>query len=219
VLRTIHKINAWIGKPPTPLFVVGIARFDGTGGFTQVDYIGDSLRTRGLTDFSTGETATYKVNSDPVFLKPGAIEIDRDVADQQLFRPGDRRDDSVIGISAAKRVFAVHSSFRRDSPNPSPPKLVLTVGRSGRSRTTEAALRGETALLCGNTNLSHSVRREKTMKRAGLCAIGIGVLVSLGPLAVEQGYAGDHEGKCTLATLKGRYLFAGLGTLFPPAFG
>ena len=57
------------------------------------------------------------------------------------------------------------------------------------------------------------------MKRAGLWAIGIGVLVSAGSLAVEQGYAGDHEGKCTLATLKGQYLFAGSAMLFPPAFG
>ena len=57
------------------------------------------------------------------------------------------------------------------------------------------------------------------MTRAGLWAIGIGVLVSVGPLAVEQGYAGDHEGKCTLATLKGQYLFAGSGMAFPPAFG
>ena len=57
------------------------------------------------------------------------------------------------------------------------------------------------------------------MTRAGLWAIGIGVLVSVGPLAVEQGYAGDHEGKCTLATLKGQYLFAGSAMLFPPAFG
>ena len=57
------------------------------------------------------------------------------------------------------------------------------------------------------------------MKRAGRWAIGIGVLVSAGSLAVEQGYAGDHEGKCTLATLKGQYLFAGSAMLFPPAFG
>ena len=57
------------------------------------------------------------------------------------------------------------------------------------------------------------------MKRAGLWAIGIGLLVNVGPLAVEQGYAGDHEGKCTLATLKGQYLFAGSAMLFPPAFG
>jgi hypothetical protein len=33
------------------------------------------------------------------------------------------------------------------------------------------------------------------------------------------GYAGDHEGKCTLATLKGQYLFAGSAMLFPPASG
>ena len=57
------------------------------------------------------------------------------------------------------------------------------------------------------------------MKRAGRWAIGIAVLVSVGPLAAEQGYAGDHEGKCTLATLKGQYLFAGSAMLFPPAFG
>src|ERR1700730_6264300 len=57
------------------------------------------------------------------------------------------------------------------------------------------------------------------MTRAGLWAIGIGVIVSAGSLAVEQGYAGDHEGKCTLATLKGQYLFATTGMVFPPAFG
>ena len=57
------------------------------------------------------------------------------------------------------------------------------------------------------------------MKRAGLWAIGIGLLVNVGPLAVEQGYAGYHEGKCTLTTLKGQYLFAGSAMLFPPAFG
>jgi hypothetical protein len=57
------------------------------------------------------------------------------------------------------------------------------------------------------------------MKRIGAWAIGIGVLVGVGPLAVEQGYAGENEAKCTLATLNGQYLFAGSGTLFPPAFG
>jgi hypothetical protein len=57
------------------------------------------------------------------------------------------------------------------------------------------------------------------MKRAGLWAIGIGVLVSAGPLAVGEGYAGEDEAKCTLATLQGQYLFAGPATLFPPAFG
>jgi hypothetical protein len=51
----------------------------------------------------------------------------------------------------------------------------------------------------------------------GLCAVGMGVLVS----TVEQGYAdeNDRATTCTLATLKGRYLFALHGTLLPPAFG
>jgi hypothetical protein len=59
------------------------------------------------------------------------------------------------------------------------------------------------------------------MKRVGLCAVGIGVLVSVGLLSVAQGYAGDNDGatKCTVKTLKGRYLFAAPATLFPPAFG
>jgi hypothetical protein len=53
------------------------------------------------------------------------------------------------------------------------------------------------------------------MKYAGLCAIGI--LVSVGPLAVEQGYAGEGATKCTLGTLHGQYLVAGRGTLFGAA--
>ena len=59
------------------------------------------------------------------------------------------------------------------------------------------------------------------MRRIGLWALGIGVLVSVGPLTVELAYAGNNDGapKCTLATLKGRYLFAAHATLFPPALG
>ena len=59
------------------------------------------------------------------------------------------------------------------------------------------------------------------MKRAGLWAIGIGVLVGAGLLPMGRAYAGedDHPTRCTLATLNGQYLFNGTGTLFPPAFG
>jgi hypothetical protein len=55
------------------------------------------------------------------------------------------------------------------------------------------------------------------MKRERLWAIGIGVLVSAGPLAVGQGYAGEYEAKCTLATLQGQYLFTGPGTVVASA--
>jgi hypothetical protein len=57
------------------------------------------------------------------------------------------------------------------------------------------------------------------MKRVGLWALGIGVFLSAGPLTVERGHADDNDDAttCTLATLKGRYLFALTGTLFPPA--
>ena len=59
------------------------------------------------------------------------------------------------------------------------------------------------------------------MKRVGRCAVGIGVLASVGLLTAAQGYAGDNDGatQCSLKTLKGRYLFAAPATLFPPAFG
>jgi hypothetical protein len=63
--------------------------------------------------------------------------------------------------------------------------------------------------------------RANMMKGIGLWATAMGVLVNVGFLTVEQGYAEeiDHPTKCTLATLKGRYLFAAPATLFPPAFG
>jgi len=48
----------------SPLVVVGIGTFDGKGGYSQVDYRGDSLATTGATDFSGGETGSYKVNRD-----------------------------------------------------------------------------------------------------------------------------------------------------------
>ena len=60
------------------------------------------------------------------------------------------------------------------------------------------------------------------MKRLGLLtAIGIGIFLTVGLITVRQGYAEEknHEPTCTLATLKGRYLFATYGTILPPAFG
>jgi hypothetical protein len=67
---------------------------------------------------------------------------------------------------------------------------------------------------------AETTRREANiMKRIRLSAIGMGVLVSVGVLAVEQGFADDSAPKCTNATLKGRYLFAAPATLLPPAFG
>jgi len=56
------------------------------------------------------------------------------------------------------------------------------------------------------------------MRCIGLWALGVGVLVGIGPLGAERGYADDAK-KCAPATLKGRYLFGGSATVFPPAFG
>jgi hypothetical protein len=55
----------------------------------------------------------------------------------------------------------------------------------------------------------------------GLWVMGIGLLSSVGGGSVEFAYAGEkeHAMTCTLDTLKGQYLVAASGTLFPPAFG
>jgi hypothetical protein len=56
------------------------------------------------------------------------------------------------------------------------------------------------------------------LKRSGLCATAIGVLVlSLGLLNAEPGHAAGRQ--CRLETLRGQYMVAATGTLFPPAFG
>jgi hypothetical protein len=59
------------------------------------------------------------------------------------------------------------------------------------------------------------------MKRMGLRAIGLGLLVSVGFVPIDRAYAGENDrtAKCSLDTLKGQYLVAANGTLFPPAFG
>jgi hypothetical protein len=53
-----------IAQPSTgPNVVVGLGKFDGRGGFTQIDYPGDGLlMTPPLTAFRTGQTGTYTVN-------------------------------------------------------------------------------------------------------------------------------------------------------------
>jgi hypothetical protein len=67
------------------------------------------------------------------------------------------------------------------------------------------------------------------MKRVGLWMIGVGLFITVGLVTVKQGYPTSHEENtsepedhaptCTLKTLKGRYLFANSGWLFPPAAG
>jgi len=58
------------------------------------------------------------------------------------------------------------------------------------------------------------------MNRVAQWVIGVGLFAALGFLTIAPGYAnGGEYAECTLATLRGQYLFAGSGTLFPPAFG
>jgi hypothetical protein len=56
------------------------------------------------------------------------------------------------------------------------------------------------------------------MKRIGRWMIGIGLFITVGPMTGAQGYAEkeDDTPTCTLATLKGRYLFGGIATQLDP---
>lgn len=56
------------------------------------------------------------------------------------------------------------------------------------------------------------------MKRVGLWAMKIGLMICAGIGTIELGYADEkeHAKTCTLATLKGRYLFASNSVDFPP---
>ena len=53
-----------IALPGGPGVVVALGTFDGKGGYTQIDYPGDGLRTMNLTEFRTNQTGTYMVNPD-----------------------------------------------------------------------------------------------------------------------------------------------------------
>ena len=59
------------------------------------------------------------------------------------------------------------------------------------------------------------------MKRVSLWRIGLGLVITVGLITVEPGYAEDkdHAPTCTLATLQGRYLSAFSGFLVPPTPG
>ena len=74
--------------------VVGIGTFDGKGGFTQIDYPGDRLRTDGTLAFRTGQTGSYLVNPDCT----GSQEIDLNVP---MSRSGPRTGSSTTPLSSA----------------------------------------------------------------------------------------------------------------------
>jgi hypothetical protein len=56
------------------------------------------------------------------------------------------------------------------------------------------------------------------MKRAGPLAIKIGLMICVSIGAAKPGFAEEreHATTCTLATLKGRYLWVTSGMVFPP---
>jgi hypothetical protein len=64
---TLHGAYAFsvltIAQPSTgPNVVVGLGKFDGRGGFTQIDFPGNGITDLGLKGFRTGQTGSYTVN-------------------------------------------------------------------------------------------------------------------------------------------------------------
>lgn len=69
---------------------------------------------------------------------------------------------------------------------------------------------------------SHPASRTLLTRRAvpiALAAVLAAIIVGLSVSGTVAASNDDGPRACTLATLKGRYLFADAGTLYPPAFG
>src|SRR5439155_4716279 len=85
----------------SPLVVVGIGTFDGKGGFSQIDYRGDSLAINpDATDFS------------PPGLEKGSHKVNRDCTGSQVINiPGVVRIENRFVISDGRR--AIHGVVAR----------------------------------------------------------------------------------------------------------
>jgi hypothetical protein len=72
-----------------------------------------------------------------------------------------------------------------------------------------------------NEHKIHFRTGPRLLRRVAPVAIAAGLLAIVGLTRPVPVAAADDNGHqvCTVATLKGRYLFADKGTLYPPAFG
>jgi hypothetical protein len=105
-----------VAAPGVPNVVVVLGKFDGKGGYTQIDYLGDGLNmTPPLTAFRTGQTGSYNVNPDctgfqTINLGGGAI-----VENAFVISNGGRSFDAVVagltvGGTAVPGQSLVHGS-------------------------------------------------------------------------------------------------------------
>src|SRR5262245_30974110 len=67
----------------------------------------------------------------------------------------------------------------------------------------------------GRAATSTLAKRRTDMNRKDLSTIGMGLFLSVGLLAAAQGVEANGSPQCTLATLKGRYLFGSIAPLLP----
>lgn len=86
-----------IATPAGPGVVVGLGKFDGKGGYTQIDYPGDGLRTSDLTQFRTGQTGTYMVSPDCTGFQEINLGVGVGVVESALvISNGGRAIDAVV---------------------------------------------------------------------------------------------------------------------------
>jgi hypothetical protein len=95
-----------------PLVAVGIGRFDGKGGFSQIDYRGDSL---GLdptaTDFVGNENGSYQVNSNCTgsqVVNLGVVVVEN----RFVISDGGRAIHAVVARATLKNGDLVHDQTR-----------------------------------------------------------------------------------------------------------
>ena len=69
-----------------------------------------------------------------------------------------------------------------------------------------------------HSNLRSRILSTRRLVLVGIAA-GLAILVGVGSSGTVGAAQNDGPQRCSVATLKGRYLFADAGTLYPPAFG
>jgi hypothetical protein len=89
-----------VAQATGPSVVVGLGKFDGNGGFTQIDFPGNGGTDMGLTAFRTGQTGTYTVSQNCT----GFITIDLGSAVGTV-------ENAIVISNGGRAVHAVIAEF------------------------------------------------------------------------------------------------------------
>jgi hypothetical protein len=136
------------------------------------------------------------------------------------FKDKENERMSIIRNLTTMKRKALHSSNRQAAPHQGsapPPAKLEPQGR-------RLTMQFHSEPSAENIKLGATSRFQRRMTRlanaAGIVAItGLSLSSALATSDEQELQQSDGHRACTLATLKGRYLFAASGVLLPPAFG